>query len=498
MLAVIAVEMTSNYVTISDNGRGMSREELGNFFQMHGENIQRRRGKRTRGRFGTGKCTAFGLANCLQIDTTQAGLRNAVQLHRQDVEEAQSGEPFPVQDKVINEPSDEEDGTIVTIREFNVRRLDVDRVISYAERHLSRYRQRAHVTINGHECKFEEPPFIEQFTRLPPPEVAEHIGKVPLVIKVSPVPLGEEIRGIDILSHGIWHNTTLASSERKERANYIFGEVDVPILEDGNRPIPAFDNTRNNTLNPQNPVVAVLLGWLSKELEQVRQDLVAIERERRKSEVAKQLAKEAQKIADVLNEDFAQLEMELELARRVSKRSGGRTVSEILDEQGELWPGDGNEPTPWEQTGQPHGTGNGGNLAGEGDTPRAGPTARSGDEPGAKKSTIPGQRKRRRAVFSIDYENASTGSPRSRYDSDEKTILINLDHPQIAGAFEAGGRHTDARQFREICYEVAAVEYALAVPYEKYGPNELHHADDFLWDVRDTINRVTRRFTQVL
>jgi len=496
--SVVAVEITSHEVRISDNGCGMSREELNNFFQMHGESIHRKRGKRVRGRFGTGKCAAFGLANSLRINTTQASARNVVELHRQDIEQAKSGAPFPVRDVVVNELTGEEDGTIVEIRDFNIRRQDVDKVISYVERHLSRYHKRTHVTINGHVCEFEEPPFVEQFERFPPPEVAEHIGEVPLLIKVSPLPLDDETRGIDVLSHGIWHETTLAGIEKKERADCVFGEIDVPILEDGEWPIPAFDNTRNNILNRQNPVVAVLLGWLSEELEQIRLNLVKKERERRRSEMAKRLAKEAERISSILNEDFAQQEMELELTRRVSKRSGGKSVSEILDEQGELWPGDGDEPTPWEQTGAPHGTGTRGALAGAGDTPRPGPTARPGSEPGAMKSTTEGQRKRRRAVFSIDFENVTAEQPRSRYDGDSKTIFINLDHPQITSAFEAGEKRTDARQFREICYEVAAVEYAIALPYEKLERDELYHASEALYDVRDTIDRVTKRFMQVL
>jgi hypothetical protein len=496
--AVVVIEITSHGIRVSDNGCGMSREELSNFFQMHGENIQRKRGKRVRGRFGTGKCAAFGLANYLRIDTTQLGLRNVVELHRRDIEQAQSGAPFPVQDMVIDEPTDAEDGTIIEIREFNIARPNVDKVISYLERHLSRYRKRAHVSVNGHVCKFEEPPFVEQFELLPPPEVAKHIGKVSLLVKVSPVPLDEDTRGLDILSHGIWHETTLISTENKERANHIFGEIDVPILEDGEWPIPAFDNTRNNILNRQNPVVVVLLGWLSEELEKIRLDLVRRERERRKSEMAKQLAKEAERISNILNEDFAQQEMELELTRRVSKRSGDKSVSEILDEQGELWPGDGDEPTPWEQTGTPHGQGTRADLAGEGDAPRPGPTARPGHESGARKATTQGWRKRRQAVFSIEYEHVTAERSRSRYDGDTKTIFINLDHPQIARVFEAGGKSTDARQFREICYEVAAVEYAIALPHEKLEKDELYHASDALFDVKDTIDRVTKRFMQIL
>lgn len=494
----VSVEITSHEVTVSDNGRGMSREELNNFFQMHGENVWRKRGKRVRGRFGTGKCAAFGLADYLRIDTVQNGLKNVVELCRQDIESAQSGEPFPVRDVVVNDPTDEDDGTIVTIREFHVRRPNVNKVKSYVERHLSRYRKRARVTINGHICKFEEPQSLEQFEILPPPAVAKHIGEVPLVVKVSPQSLDKETRGIDILSYGICHETTLAGIENRERANYIFGEIDVPVLEDGEWPIPAFDNTRNNTLNRQNPVVVVLLGWLAEELEKARRELVAKERKRRESEIAKQLAKEAKRISDIINDDFAQQEMELELKRRVSKRSGGKSVSEILDEQGELWPGNGDEPTPWEQTGSPHGDGTRGELAGEGKTPRPGPTARPGDEPGAKKATTKGRRKHRKAIFSIEYQNATARSPRSSYDRDTKTIFINLDHPQIASAFEAGGKHVESQQFREISYEVATVEYALALPLEKYEKGELHDASDALYEIRDTIDRITKRFVAVL
>ena len=499
ILTVIAVELTSHEVSISDNSRGISRKELGNFFQMHGENILRKQGRRVRGRFGTGKCAAFGLANSLRIETTtQAGLKNVVELHRKDIEQAQSGEPFSVRDIEVNQPTHEDDGTIVVIREFNIKRPNVDKVISYVERHLSRYRTRAHVTVNGHVCKFKEPPFVTQFERFPPTEVVKHIGDVSLNVKVSPVPLDDDTRGIDILSHGIWHETTLAGIERKESANQIFGQIDVPILEDGEWSIPAFDNTRNNMLNRQNSVVVVLLGWLSEELEEIRSDLVRQAREKRQSEIEAKLAKEAEKISDILNQDFAQQEMELELTRRVSKRSGGRSVKEILDSEGELWPGGGNEQTPWEQTGAAHKNGKRAERGAPGDVPRSGPTARRGNEPGARTSTIRGGEKRRKAVFSIEFEHYTAEQNRSRYDGNTKTIFINLDHPQIASAFETGGNSTDSRQFREVCYEVAAVEYAIALPYEKLEKDGLYPAEDALFDVRDTIDRVTKSFMQVL
>ena len=479
---IIAIEITSHEVRISDNSRGMSRKELSKFFQMHGENVLRKQGRKVRGRFGTGKCAAFGLANSLRIDTIQAGSRNIVELHRKDIERAQNGEPFSVQDIEVNQPTHEDDGTIVIIRELNIKRSNVDKVISYLERHLSRYRTRARVTVNGHVCKFKEPPFIKQFKRFPPTEIAKHIGNVSLNVKVSPVPLDDDTRGIDILSHGIWHETTLAGTERKESANHIFGQIDVPILEDGEWPIPAFDNTRNNTLNRQNPVVVVLLGWLSKELEKIRSDFVRQVREERQSEIRAKLLKEAEKISEILNQDFAQQEVELELTQRVSKRSGDRSVKEILDSEGKLWSDNGDEQTSEEQTGAAHKN----RIS----------TARHRNEQGERKRRAARGKKLRKAVFSIEFEHFTAEQNRSRYDGDTKTIFINLDHPQIANAFETGGNTTSSRQFREICYEVAAVEYAIALPYEKLEKDELYHAEDALFDVRDTIDRVTKSFVQ--
>ena len=120
---------------------------------------------------------------------------------------------------------------------------------------------------------------------------------------------------------------------------------------------PAFDNTRNNTLNRQNPVVVVLLGWISQELEGIRSDLVRQARERRQSEMEAKLTKEAERISEILNQDFAEQEMELELAQSVSKRRSGRSVKDILDNQGELLPGDGDEQTPWKHTNTSDGNG---------------------------------------------------------------------------------------------------------------------------------------------
>lgn len=494
----VVVELSGGLLKISDNAAGMTRQELRNFFMMHGENIQRSRGKRVRGRFGTGKCAAFGIANVLRVDTVKNRKRNALELSRSDIEAAKSGEPFPVRDIAESEPAEAENGTVIEISDFNIKKIDVEGTIGYVERHLARYRQRARVWINNHECQFQEPISTEEFKFTPPSSVAATIGEVSLVVKVSPTPLDPEMNGIDVLSQSIWHDTTLADHKGKEQAEYIFGEVDVPIFEEREWKIPPFDNTRNNTLNIQNPAVAVLMGWLSECIDEVRKKLVAQEKMRRQSEQARRLEKEAKKIAAILNEDFRKLQIDIERARKVATRSGAVGATDMPSEEGDLLPGDGNEPTDSQRAGYPHQDGGGGrNPPGPGDEPRVGPSLLPGNEPGSRKQSEPSSHRRPRSgIFHFEYYNGTAESHRSSYHPDTKTIRINLDHPQVANALSASSSGTESRQFREITYEIACIEYALAIAHEQAENarkfNLKRDAEDALYDVRETINRVSR------
>ena len=496
----VVVDMLGSVIRIADDASGMSRKDLQNFFQMHAENRQRLRGKRVRGRFGTGKCAAFGIANCLRIDSSKNGKRNIVELHRSDILSARDGRPFPVGDILVDEPTDQSDGTLVEISDFRVKSLDFQPAIAYIERHLSRYRQRARVVINGQECQFEEPQASEQITVSPPPEIAEHIGDVKLVVKVSPVPLDPETNGVDVLSNGIWHDTTLAGLEKREMSEYLFGEVDVPLLEEDREwDIAPFDNTRNNALNVQNPVVAVLFGWIAQELEKVRQRLVEAERSRRQSDEAKKLEKEASEIARMLNEDFERLQMEFEFARLVASRQGKVKKAEVNGTEGEPLPGGGELTTVWQEARNSRGKVKGGRSLDSNKRTSDGSDLVPGSQPGSPKSSADGNQKRRRGLFHIAYKRETPERNRSRYDRDTRTIVINLEHPQIASAYNASGKNTESRQFLEISYEVAVVEYAQAIPFEKIEQaGEQYRASEALFDVGDTINRLSRRFAGVL
>ena len=72
-------------IEIHDNGRGMDREILSIFFKMHAENVDRMKGKPGRGKFGTGKSAAFGIADIMRIETRCNGVLNIVELNRKSI-----------------------------------------------------------------------------------------------------------------------------------------------------------------------------------------------------------------------------------------------------------------------------------------------------------------------------------------------------------------------------------------------------------------------------
>jgi len=79
---------------------------------------------------------------------------------------------------------------------------------------------------------------------------------------------------------------------------------------------------------------------------------------------------------------------------------------------------------------------------------------------------------------------------RAKYKREERTIYINLDHPQIEAAKHVGGIEDVA--FRRLAYEVAFSEYSIALASELAGEDWYHDMTDPIFDIRDTLNRISR------
>ncbi len=282
----VDVQVARDHIVVKDSGAGMTRSDLNRFFTMHGENVQRKQGKKVRGRFGTGKCAAFGIASKLRIETVRHGFLNVIELSRADIESS-SGAAVPVKDIVVDVATSAANGTTIMISGLNTRQLEIPGTMNYVQRHLGKRHQSSGVIINNHLCELEEPISVREREFTSSGDVAAQIGEITARLKISPAPLDPESAGIDVYSFGNWHDTTLAGIPPTDLSRRIFGEVDVPKLEEYEGPFPPFDNTRNNTLSPQNSLVVTLFGWLGACIREMLKELEDEEIERKRSAEAK-------------------------------------------------------------------------------------------------------------------------------------------------------------------------------------------------------------------
>lgn len=491
----VDVDQKTKAMMIVDNGLGMNEEHLEHFFKMHGENRERLSGRIGRGKFGTGKSAAFGIANRLTVDTRQGGRRNVVELTREQVEKS-TGENIPVTWTVRNEPCEAESGTTVVISEIEIK-LRTANVIEYIERNLQAWRTSApQVAVNNHLCEYKEPEIEEEQTFHPSPKQVEVIGNVELTIQVARSPLSEFDRGIAITA-GVGNLIAIeaAGVDKKEHGGYLFGHVDVPALEEDKGGIMPYDTSRSLKLNPQQKVSQVLIGFIGSKLEKMRAELVQRAKRFHDDERGRRLRLEASKIADILNADFKRVVTRLDQIKAVSSRSGSTAARFGRGHDG------GSEPGSWVK-----GTQERGDIATPGkgrvDDPKPKPhpprphpniPATGTPDPEGSSSVDPAggtTKKRRRPSggFRVEYKGLRKTEERSRYDPLSLTILINLDHPVVVAAL-SDGRIEDPT-FRRLSYEIAFSEYSMGLGYEIMNGDPQIPADDLLYEVRSTLNRV--------
>lgn len=488
----VTINDSRKRIMVEDNGRGMDRDGLSNYFIMHGENLDRKAGNRGRGRFGTGKSAAFGIANKLRVSSVREGKKNTVELTRDDIEAA-GDDRIPVHVIEKDTMTEEPNGTVVTVSEIKLRKLDSRNIITFLERHLARWPSRPTVIINNHECEFVEPPVQDIRVIRPDDRFKDTLGDVELTLKVAKTPLDADFQGVSVCANGVWLESTLSGAENQPMANFIFGEIDVPKLDDESGPIPAFDMSRSMRLNPNNETVQSLYQFIGPEIDKLRRELVKKEKSRRDQQEAKKLAREAELIAQMINEDFE--EYSDRVARVKAKAGQGRDAGKSTkngDSKDDILSNGDSFPAERLRGTKDIGGGSGNN--GKGTTPPDNgpilqPTSESedkGDPAGGN-----GHRKRSRGGFSVDFREMGQRSPRATYSTTERLILVNLEHPQINAALGTTGSEDPV--FKRLAYEVAFSEYAVALAQELVPQGEFIDLTDPIVHIRETLNRMARR-----
>jgi hypothetical protein len=493
-IVVVEIDVKAKTIKIRDNGRGMLLSDLSRYFQMHGENLDRKQGRPGRGYFGTGKSAAFGIATILRITTVRNGKRSVVQLTRADVEARPHGDEIPVKVLESETRTSTANGTVVEIEAITLRQIDISSIIRHVERHIAHWPD-ATVIINHHECQFTEPDIYRehQFRTVGTP-FEKTLGDATLILKVAKAPLDDEFRGVAILADGVWHETTLAGCERKPFAEYLFGQFDVAGLGEDQSSIPAFDMSRSMKLNPRNELVADILRFVGTHVDAIRKGLEREDRERRKSEEQRRLKQQASKIADLINEHFT--DWRSKLRSTMAKAGAGKDLltSSAQDKQvedaailGDELPGRvvgrGSQPSE--------------DSAGTGDAVRASAVKldESSEEKIAKHSR--GSNKQTAAGgFQVAFESMGEHEKRAKYDRNTRTIYINLDHPRILIELKSAHTQTPTEdpQFLRMAYEIAFTEYAIVLAQELSAVQFFYDPQDALVEVRQTLDDLSKVF----
>ena len=251
-------------------------------------------------------------------------------------------------------------------------------------------------------------------------------------------------------------------------------------------------------LNPSNELVQAVYAFIGQKVEEVRRKLADAERQRRAGEEARKLKEQAEEIARVINEDFDAFRQRI--AKAKAKAVGGLDHMEAQLEVGKdaddlLF---GSE-LPAEVTAPISGPG----VSDGGDGPDGPPDVEPPDfrprvTPGSpeaeKKGRLAGgtaNKPKPRGGFQVRFEPMGIESYRAVYIRDERTIYVNLDHPQLAAAQGAGS--VEDPVFRRLAYEVAFCEYAVALASELAARDEYLDPSDPIVDIRETLNRVARK-----
>ena len=495
----VKIDAKGRKIQISDNGRGMLVKDLEHYFQMHGENLERKQGRPGRGMFGTGKSAAFGIGRTLTVTTVKSGKRSKVRLTKADIEARAEGDEIPVQILEREAPVAVPNGTLVEISEIVVKNLDIPTVIRHIERHIARWPNAA-VIVNNHECEYSEPDVAREIrVETKGTDYEELLGQATLIMKISKAPVEDEFRGIAILSDGVWHETTLAGCEKKPFSEYIFGTLDVAALAADTSDIPPFDMSRSMKLNPKNEVVAEIIRLIGTNVDGVRRQLEREDRERRKTLEQKQFSEAGSKIADLINAHFK--DWSAKLKSTIAKAGVGKDLlpekeRESVDDISLIF---GDElpaiVVGHERTDQP--------MPPDPDPPPRPPNPRV--EPGSEGDEKIGQqagsskKKQNAGGFEVKFEKIGESEKRAKYDRETRTIFINLEHPRIAleANFVKDKSLVEDANFLRLAYEIAFTEYAIVLAQELSAVQFYFDPQDALVELRQTIDDLSKTYAQV-
>ena len=491
--AVVEVNCSKEKFTISDNGRGMSIEDLQtSFLTMHGENIDRKKGNHTDGFFGSGKCAAFGIGKKLIVKTVKDGLFNHIEINEDEIKNSKDIHNVPVNHVVKNKSVTGDNGTLIEISNLKKHTLEYkESLIRKKIKDTIRYKKDVEIWFQGDVIEIKKPEidFTRKFeTREFEPFKKFNIQNHFLKINVTKAPLEKGDEGIGVYSNTVHHETTLAGMNTNNNYHYIIGEIDLPELDDY-EDTPAFLQDRSG-LNRQNPLVKTLQSFIGNCIQKIYEELDNIEKEKRDEVDQKRLRQLEKKISDELNRHFKSA-IEEQLSKQLfgntsnTSKIKSKLLKEIFSKGDEISlenNEDGNDKFLTDKK-----------LKSKNKNNKNGNQKESKNEKNAKKIN---RNRSSSGGFSVEHKDLGEKGPRSQWVRNQNIIFVNTGHSQIKNVIDKLG--TDNEFFKYLIYEIACNEFSYAVTKILMDEKKLVTADEALFNYRELLNQLSKTLNNII
>lgn len=239
----------SHLIRVTDNGRGMSWEDVALEYLVIGRDRRMARGTKTpkgrglMGRKGVGKLAGFGIANIVEVRTVRNKWLTHFEMDYREMtnpkrsEYIERYEPVVLADKAVNEPN----GTSITMRNLQITRaINEDEFRGSMARRFSILSNQFQVVVDGKPIK----PTTDDDLAYRTPERGRHVTQVPgfgkiewwmgITLETIKTPEG---RGVAVFAHGKMVQTPFLFNlhgglHAQHLTQYLTGEVFADRLDE--------------------------------------------------------------------------------------------------------------------------------------------------------------------------------------------------------------------------------------------------------------------------
>ncbi|MDQ7982670.1 MAG: ATP-binding protein [Spiroplasma sp.] len=263
---IINIFNSEKKIEVIDNGHGMTHDELNKEYLVIGRNRRKEdesggwsknKKRKVTGKKGLGKLAVFGVANKIEIISIHEGFKNGFIMNYNDLLAIEGNESYKPTPLFINEPTNESNGTRITINQIKENKLiNFEKIIFELSKRFNFYDDTFKVSLYNKDIS-NEPVNINkeiyynslniQFEWKFPEHFAEEIKEnIPLsilnkqkikgVVYTNKTPLKTSNQGFNIYVRGKFASGNVTFNDRaNDRFNYyVFGYFDIDCIDDDN------------------------------------------------------------------------------------------------------------------------------------------------------------------------------------------------------------------------------------------------------------------------